>query len=128
LLEYIVQIYNENDIERSIVCLKSMRRLLNHGFKQVHVHEANCRLVNLLATNMKSALGREGMDMYVVKAGKVFLSLVEKRPLEFVLIPGWLDIARMFWSVVEGGSSETVMVQGLVVLKNLIKHPGKHFG
>jgi hypothetical protein len=128
LLEYVVGIYQTEsaggDISRALVCLKSMRQLLGYGFKEVHVHEAYSQLVDLLAGNMKRALGIDGMQAYVLKTGKVFLELVEKRPLEFVLMSGWLNVARIYWGVIEGGGNAKVVVQGLVVLKNLIKHPG----
>ena len=65
----------------------------------------------------------------------VSLELVMNRPLQFVLTPGWLNVAQAYWSMIESyvGKSHLVcddpmyerfMVQGLIILKNLIKHPG----
>ena len=131
-LTFFKDIYQRESIEggdgaRAIKCLQTIRRLLAHGFKQLHIHPDNCALLKLLVENMGKRLGNmdEANQRYMLKTGKIFVELVSSRPLEFVQMD-FISVAQMYWRIIEGSFvTEKIAIQGLVILKNLMKHPGK---
>lgn len=68
-----------HNLRIAVTCLKSLRRLLAHGFKEIHVHTDLHALMARLVDDLSRCLHRraekpdEMLDKCIVKIGKIFL-------------------------------------------------------
>ncbi|TPX38440.1 hypothetical protein SeMB42_g06738 [Synchytrium endobioticum] len=132
-----------NDVE-SAMCtaffaLKGLRRLLCYGFPDFEQNPETLQFFqSLLDTlqkflRLRSVVPQDGSlqllsSKFALLVGKVYTDLERQRLGSFLLAPGSIPVINFYWSQAElytpgGGDQmyERFLVQGLVMLKSLIK-------
>ncbi|KAJ3078402.1 Importin-11, partial [Quaeritorhiza haematococci] len=138
-----------NEFEASVriarLALKCLRRLIVHGFQAFEKVEVALTLFRSLLDYLPKYLHLRriiqkapgslfhAIDTSILLIGKFYIDLQSNRLVHFVLAPGALDVVRFYWGMVEGYGGgggqqrddmyERFLVQGLILLKNLIKNP-----
>ncbi|CAG8586179.1 1331_t:CDS:10 [Paraglomus brasilianum] len=134
------------ELEVSILCLKSIRRLIAHGFSDFSkVEETKAFLIlglqhlqkfyNLRKTIQDTSHPVfELADSHIRMFGKMYIDLQRLQPISFSLTPDAVDIVQYYWQIIvtDGVSYdsepptqppglEKIVVQGLLLLKGVIR-------
>ncbi|EXX76769.1 Kap120p [Rhizophagus irregularis DAOM 197198w] len=139
-------IVNATDLETSLIALKSIRRLIVHGFQDISkVDETKAFFVLAFDHLQKFYTLRnssqdtsspifELLDSKVNLIGKFYIELQKLRPISFIMTPGSRDVIHYYWQllVMHSKSYETematqpygtekILIQALLLLKGIIR-------
>nr|KAJ3421434.1 Importin-11 [Polyrhizophydium stewartii] len=124
------------------VALKCLRRLIVQGFPDFDKNEGvttfTLRLLDYLQSFMKirSTIPKASSGIYAtlssisILVGKLYIDLLQERVVNFVLSPHGITILRFYWTLLESTpavdddeTSEKIVLQGLKLLKLVVKNP-----
>ncbi|CAI2186080.1 9163_t:CDS:10, partial [Funneliformis geosporum] len=137
---------NAMDLETSLIALKSIRRLIVHGFQDIsRVDETKAFFVLAFDHLQKFYTLRNSfqdtsspifklLDSKVNLIGKFYVELQRLRPVSFIMTPGSSDVIKYYWQllVIHSKSYETemekqqygtekILIQALLLLKGIIR-------
>ncbi|TPX34316.1 hypothetical protein SmJEL517_g03017 [Synchytrium microbalum] len=130
----------EGALWTALYALKGLRRLLVHGFPDFEQHTETMQFFQSLLENLQKFLHLRSVvrpngtlqmlsSKFALLIGKVYTDLEKQRLGSFLLASGSISVIKFYWSQAEaytpgGGDQmyERFLVQGLVLLKSLIKN------
>ncbi|PKC09368.1 ARM repeat-containing protein [Rhizophagus irregularis] len=133
-------IVNATDLETSLIALKSIRRLIVHGFQDISkVDETKAFFVLAFDHLQKFYTLRnssqdtsspifELLDSKVNLIGKFYIELQKLRPISFIMTPGSRDVIHYYWQLLvmhkmatQPYGTEKILIQALLLLKGIIR-------
>ncbi|GBC10855.1 hypothetical protein RclHR1_09960006 [Rhizophagus clarus] len=139
-------VVNATDLETSLIALKSIRRLIVHGFQDISKVDETKAFFLLAFDHLQkfytlrnsfqdtSSSVFELLDSKVNLIGKFYVELQKLRPISFIMTPGSRDVIHYYWQllVMHSKSYETematqpygtekILIQALLLLKGIVR-------
>ncbi|KAF9164301.1 hypothetical protein DFQ27_002603 [Actinomortierella ambigua] len=128
-------------LETSLLALKCLRRVIVHGFTDVHLAEGPRAFLALALNHLQQFVAfkenipdscsflQSSVEAHIKLFGKFYLDFMESHPRQFILTPSASRVLGYYWKLLsengEAGISHapTTLIQGMLLIKKTLKDP-----
>ncbi|KAF9971529.1 hypothetical protein BGZ73_005515 [Actinomortierella ambigua] len=128
-------------LETSLLALKCLRRVIVHGFTDIHTAEGPRAFLALVLDHLQQFVSFKenipepcsfllsSIEAHIKLIGKFYLDFMELHPRQFILTPSASRVLAYYWKLLsENGDNgvnhaPTTLIQGLLLIKKTLKDP-----